>query len=152
MRKSIRHFVRRRMENATSYLRFRVHHCNITRYHCSSALAQYQLTNLVSNQSGQALHQDPLLINAWGLVHGPGGPWWISDDGSGWSTLYNSTAVARALQVVVPAAKSGATGSPTGIVFNGSQQFRVRGWPSTFLFATLDGTISGWAPQSNPNP
>ena len=25
------------------------------------------------------------------------------------------------------------------------------GWPSVFLFATLDGTISGWAPQTNLN-
>jgi len=116
----------------------------------STALAQYQLTNLVSNQSGQALHQDPLLINAWGMVHGPGGPWWVSDNGSGWSTLYNSIGVARALQVVVPGAKNGATGSPTGIVFNGSSEFNVQGWPSIFMFATLDGTISGWAPQSNP--
>ena len=118
---------------------------------CSTALAQYQLTNLVSNQSGQALHQDQLLVNAWGLVHAPGSPWWISDNGSGWSTLYNSTGVARSLQVVVPAAKKGATGSPTGIVFNGSAEFNVQGWPSIFMFATLDGTISGWAPQSNPN-
>jgi uncharacterized protein (TIGR03118 family) len=27
----------------------------------------------------------------------------------------------------------------------------VQGWAAIFLFATLDGTISGWAPQSNPN-
>ena len=118
---------------------------------CGTAVAQYQLTNLVSNQSGQALHQDPLLINAWGLVHAPGSPWWISDNGSGWSTLYNSTGVARSLKVVVPAAKNGVKGSPTGIVFNGSSEFNVQGWPAIFLFATLDGTISGWAPQSNPN-
>ena len=118
---------------------------------CGTAQAQYQLTSLVSNQPGQALHQDPLLVNAWGLVHAPGSPWWISDNGSGWSTLYNSTGVARSLQVVVPAAKTGTTGSPRGIVFNGSSEFNVQGWPSIFMFATLDGTISGWAPQSNPN-
>jgi uncharacterized protein (TIGR03118 family) len=27
----------------------------------------------------------------------------------------------------------------------------VQGWPSIFLFAALDGSISGWAPQSNFN-
>jgi uncharacterized protein (TIGR03118 family) len=27
----------------------------------------------------------------------------------------------------------------------------VQGWTAFFIFATLDGTISGWAPQSNPN-
>jgi hypothetical protein len=31
------------------------------------------------------------------------------------------------------------------------QQFQVAGWPSIFLFATLGGTISGWAPQSDPS-
>jgi uncharacterized protein (TIGR03118 family) len=91
------------------------------------------------------------LINAWGLVHAPGSPWWISDNGSGWSTLYNSTGVAHSLKVVVPGAKNGVKGSPTAIVFNGSSEFNVQGWPAIFLFATLDGTISGWAPQSNPN-
>jgi uncharacterized protein (TIGR03118 family) len=117
----------------------------------SAAHAQYQLTNLVSNQFGGARHDDPLLVNAWGLTYGPGGPFWIADNKSGWSTLYNGSGVARSLQVVVPSASGKGPGSPTGIVFNGSQDFQVQGWAAIFLFATLDGTISGWAPQSNPN-
>jgi hypothetical protein len=52
-------------------------------------LAQYQLTNLVSNQVGTAKHTDPLIVNAWGLVHAAGSPFWVADNGSGWSTLYN---------------------------------------------------------------
>jgi uncharacterized protein (TIGR03118 family) len=116
-----------------------------------AATAQYKLTNLVSNQAGLAEHTDPLLVNAWGLAYGPGGPFWISDEGSGWSTLYDGNGIKQGLQVVVPAASGQGPGSPTGIVFNGSQQFQVQGWPSFFLFATLDGTISGWAPQSNPD-
>ncbi len=114
-----------------------------------TAAAQYTLTNLVSNQAGQANHTDPLLVNAWGLVHGSG-PFWISDEGSGWSTLYDGNGIKQGLEVLVPSAGSG-TGSPTGIVLNSSQDFQVEGWASIFLFATLDGTISGWAPQSNPN-
>jgi uncharacterized protein (TIGR03118 family) len=114
------------------------------------AAAQYELTNLVSNQVGQAKHTDPLLVNGWGLAYGPTGPFWVSDEGSGWSTLYNGEGVKQGLEVLVPSAGSG-TGSPTGIVFNASQDFQVQGWASIFLFATLDGTISGWAPQSNPN-
>jgi hypothetical protein len=35
---------------------------------CSTAMAQYQLTNLVSNQVGVATHTDPLIVNAWGMV------------------------------------------------------------------------------------
>jgi len=117
----------------------------------SAAMAQYQLTNLVSNQVGQAKHTDPLLVNAWGLAYGPGGPFWISDEGSGWSTLYTNAGVKQGLEVTIPSASGAGPGSPTGIVYNGSQDFQVQDWPSIFLFVTLDGTISGWAPQSNLN-
>lgn len=115
------------------------------------ALAQYQLTNLVSNQVGDAKHTDPLLVNAWGLAYGPGGPFWISDQGSGWSTLYNGRGVQKSLKVLIPSATGAGPGQPTGIVFNGSGEFLVQGWSAFFIFATLDGTVSGWAPQSNPN-
>ncbi|MBV8050132.1 MAG: hypothetical protein JOZ80_03015 [Acidobacteriaceae bacterium] len=44
---------------------------------CSAALAQYKLTNLDSNQEGQAVNPpDPLIVNAWGLARGPMNPWW----------------------------------------------------------------------------
>ncbi|MFZ0863904.1 MAG: TIGR03118 family protein [Candidatus Sulfotelmatobacter sp.] len=126
----------------------------------SSAMAQYKLTNLSSNQVKQAHHDDPLLVNAWGLVHAHGSPWWVSDNLSGWSTLYDDQGNLNAgLKVLIPTAGNGpdsptglnGPGSPTGIVWNGSKEFQVQGWPSLFLFATLDGTISGWAPQSNFN-
>jgi uncharacterized protein (TIGR03118 family) len=116
-----------------------------------TAAAQYQLTNLVSNQVGTVKRIDPLLVNAWGLAYGPGGPFWISDEGSGSSTLYDGNGNKQGLDVLVPTAGGDGPGTPTGIVFNGSQDFQVQGWASIFLFATLDGTISGWAPQSNPN-
>lgn len=116
-----------------------------------AALAQYQLTNLVSNQAGQARHVDPLLVNGWGLVYGPGSPFWISDQGSGFSTLYTANGTKKPLNVSVPSAKGSGPGQPTGIVFNGSQDFKIQGSPAVFLFATLDGTISGWAPGVNPN-
>lgn len=118
----------------------------------SAALAQYQLVNLVSNQVSAARHDDPLIVNAWGLVHTPGSPFWLSDNGSGWSTLYDGQGVKQGLVVSVPSESGAGPGSPTGIVFNGStSEFQVQGWKALFLFATLDGTISGWAPQSNPN-
>jgi uncharacterized protein (TIGR03118 family) len=116
----------------------------------SAALAQYKLTNLVSNQVGQANHTDPLLVNAWGLARGANSPWWISDEGTGWSTLYNGSGVKQTLQVLIPSGGQG-PGSPTGIVFNGSNDFQVQGANSFFIFATLDGTISAWAPQINLN-
>lgn len=126
----------------------------------SIAVAQYELRNLSSNQFKQALHDDPLIVNAWGLVHAPGSPWWVSDNNSGWSTLYDGSGKQiQQLKVLIPTAGNGpgsptglnGPGSPTGIVYNGSNEFQVQGWASIFLFATLDGTISGWAPQSNFN-
>jgi len=117
----------------------------------SAAVAQYKITNLVSNQTGKAKNDDPLLVNAWGLARSPGSPFWVSDSGSGWSTIYTGTGVKEGLEVTIPSASGSGTGQPTGIVFNGTGQFAVAGWSAFFIFATFDGTISGWAPQSNPN-
>lgn len=116
----------------------------------STALAQYKLLNLVSNQTGKAKNTDPLLVNGWGLAYAPGGYFWVSDEGTGWSTLYDGKGTPQSLQVVIPSFDSPYGGSPSGIVYNGSQQFNVEGWPAVFMFATLDGTISGWSPISNP--
>jgi uncharacterized protein (TIGR03118 family) len=113
------------------------------------ALAQYKLTNLVSNQVKGARRLDPFVVNAWGLAYGPGSPLWVADAGSGWSTLYDSFGNAKSLKVEIASAGDAGPGQPTGIVFNASQDFQVKGWASVFIFATLDGTISGWAPQSD---
>jgi uncharacterized protein (TIGR03118 family) len=115
------------------------------------AQSQYQVTNLVSNQEKTARTTDPLLVNAWGLTHPPGGPWWVSDNNSGWSTIYDSNGTKLPLDVLIPTAGGDGPGSPTGTVFNGSSDFKVKGSPAVFLFATLDGTISGWVPSINRN-
>jgi uncharacterized protein (TIGR03118 family) len=122
--------------------------------------AQYRLTNLVSNQlDSHAPTIDPLLANPWGLARSAGSPWWIADNDTGWSTLYTATGTQEALRVVVPTAGNGPVeaaggngpGTPTGIVFNGSKtDFQVSGVSSSFIFATLDGTISAW-PGTNKN-
>lgn len=116
--------------------------------------ASYQLINLDSNQQGQAKHVDPQLINGWGLAFAPGNPWWIADEGSGFSTLYDGKGNKQTLVVKVPSASGQTNGTPTGIVYNGSQEFKVKKgtgepWASVFIFATLDGTISGWAPLTD---
>jgi uncharacterized protein (TIGR03118 family) len=115
------------------------------------ARAQYQVTNLVSNQEKTAKVVDPLMVNAWGLAAPPTGPWWVNDNASGWSTLYDSTGAKVPLNVAIPTAGGDGPGTPTGIVFNGSTGFKIKGSPAVFIFATLDGTISGWAPSVNPN-
>jgi uncharacterized protein (TIGR03118 family) len=115
----------------------------------STALAQYQLTNLDSNQFRQARHDDPLMVNAWGLARGSGSPWWVSNQGSGWSTIYDGAGAKQGLVVAVPPAANGFVGQPTGLVANGTSDFQVQGWPSFFIFDTLDGTISAWSPAVN---
>jgi uncharacterized protein (TIGR03118 family) len=56
------------------------------------------------------------------------------------------------LDVLIPTAGGDGPGLPTGIVFNGSSsEFKIKGASAVFLFATLDGTISGWVPSVNRN-
>ncbi|MGP8271595.1 MAG: TIGR03118 family protein [Terracidiphilus sp.] len=126
----------------------------------AQAEAQYHLKNLVSNQVHQAPTIDPLLANAWGLARSAGGPWWISDNDTGWSTIYNAAGTEESLKVLIPTAGNGPSsptglngpGTPTGIVSNGSStDFQVEGKKASFIFATLDGTISAWAPGVNAN-
>jgi uncharacterized protein (TIGR03118 family) len=121
-----------------------------------STFAQhYTQTNLTSDISSLAPVNDPNLQNAWGLVHGPTTPWWISDNNSGVSTLYNGAGQIISLPtptggVVVPNAPSQQPpGSPTGIMFNGSSTdfLLAPNAPAVFIWVTEDGTISGWNPS-----
>jgi uncharacterized protein (TIGR03118 family) len=121
--------------------------------------AQYRLKNLVSNQLGQAPTIDPLLANPWGLARSATGPWWINDNDTGWATVYDATGKQLQLKVLIPTAGNGPAdpkglngpGTPTGIVANASKDFQIQNTPSVFIFATLDGTISAWAPGVNGN-
>jgi uncharacterized protein (TIGR03118 family) len=110
----------------------------------------YLQHNLVSDIAGRADHQDVNLVNPWGLDRSPTSPWWVADNGMGVSTLYNGAGQPNSLVVTVP--PPGATGksAPTGIVFNGTPDFTIAsGKPAFFIFATEDGTISGWNPTVN---
>jgi uncharacterized protein (TIGR03118 family) len=114
--------------------------------------AQYQVTHLVSNQANTARATDPFLVNARVLSHGPGSPWWISDANSAWSTLYDKNGTKAPLNVLIPTAGGNGPGSPTGTVFTGnSSECKIKGGQAIFMFATLDGTIGGWALSVNPN-
>jgi uncharacterized protein (TIGR03118 family) len=110
----------------------------------------YTQVNLVANTSGVAPVTDPTLINPWGISRSSSSPWWISDNGSGLSTLFNGAGVKNSLIVTIPKAdptsKTFPTGTPTGTVFNGipTDFILSGGQPSSFLFATIDGAIIGW--------
>ncbi|HEY3740567.1 MAG TPA: TIGR03118 family protein [Bryobacteraceae bacterium] len=102
----------------------------------------YQITNLVSDIDGMAAQTDPNLVNPWGIALSPTSPFWIANNGSMTSTLYNGqgTLFPAASPLVVAN-----VGAASGIVFNPTQGFAVQpGSPSSFIFATEDGWIIGW--------
>lgn len=106
----------------------------------------YTVQPLVSDLMGEAPTTDTHLVNPWGIAAGPTSPWWVANNGTDTSTLYNGAGqpFPPASPLVVAVA-----GSPTGIVFNGGSQFLVQGpsgmAPARFIFATQGGTILGWA-------
>src|SRR6476469_1514539 len=59
-------------------------------------------TNLVSDLPGVALRLDPNLVNPWGISESGGSPFWVSDNGAGLSTLYNTAGTPQALVVKIP--------------------------------------------------
>jgi uncharacterized protein (TIGR03118 family) len=108
---------------------------------------------------------DPNLQNPWGVGESTTSPFWVADNNAGKSTLYNTQGAPQSRVVSIPAPGDplGASGAPTGVVFNTAFDqgaFKISGFDSTtgkavtaparFLFATEDGTIVGWNPNVNP--
>src|SRR5947199_5117472 len=111
----------------------------------------YSSTNFQSDLPGLAAHVDPNLVNPWGMAASSGGTIWVSDNGTGVSTLYKQDGTARPLVVTIPtSARNKDGGNPTGIVFNDTQFFKVtlngNSLPAAFIFVSEDGSISGWNP------
>src|SRR5262245_46874175 len=107
----------------------------------------YSVRNLQSDVPGAAEMTDPDLVNGWGISHSSTGPWWVSDEGTDKSTLYDgNTGMKLGLVVAV-------AGGPTGQAFNSfltssPNDFKVDAGtgllPSVFIFATETGSIYGW--------
>jgi uncharacterized protein (TIGR03118 family) len=109
----------------------------------NGAARTYHQINLVSNLPHVAHLQDTDLVNAWGMSFSSSSPFWISDNGTGLSTLYDVTYDSkgkvmvdkRSLEVTIPPVGSG---TPSGQVFAGGFDGEF------FIFVSEDGTISGW--------
>lgn len=104
------------------------------------AKAFYQQTNLVSDLPGEAEFQDPNLVNPWGLSSG-GGPIWVSDNGTGVTTLYQGNGQLVQLNGNAAITVQPSPSTPTGQVHNGNA---ANFGGAAFIFATEDGTISSW--------
>jgi uncharacterized protein (TIGR03118 family) len=104
-----------------------------------AAAAPLFQTNLVSDIPGRAIHTDPNLSNPWGIAESGSSPFWIADNHTGLSTLYNSSGTpfppGSPLVVTIPA------GAPTGAVFTGSPS----PFGAPFVFATEAGLIAAWS-------
>jgi len=120
------------------------------------ANALYTQVNLVSSGYVTALFTDPNLIDPWGVAASPTSPIWISNQGTNTSTLYSITNVQAGtgspFVVAIPKTSTSGTQGPTGQVFNSGTGFLIPSAsgavPSLFIFANLNGTISGWNPGS----
>jgi uncharacterized protein (TIGR03118 family) len=113
--------------------------------------AMYLQHNLVSDLAGMADFTDTNLVNPWGIAFSGTSPFWISDNHAGLSTLYNGSGAPQSLIVHIPPPADGAPpAAPTGIIFNSTTNFTVgSNAPARFIFATEDGTISGWNSGTN---
>ena len=113
----------------------------------------YTRVDLASDVPGLAPVTDPNLVNPWGVSYSPTGPFWFADNRSGVSDLLDGQGRPFPLVVTVPGAVR-SVGTPTGTVFNGGPGFVVAengtSAPGRFLFATEDGTISGWTAVVDP--
>ena len=108
-----------------------------------------------------ARHGRPLdanLKNPWGLSASGTSPFWISNNHTGTTTVYNSDGnpfpdaepAGRHDSRVRPAGTG--KSSPTGQTFNDTGSFELApGKPALFLFCTEDGTIAGWNGSVSPS-
>ncbi|MGD0191450.1 MAG: TIGR03118 family protein [Rhizomicrobium sp.] len=107
----------------------------------------FKIVKLDADQKGKAKVVDPNLVDAWGLAQSPGGDVWVSDNGTGLSTVYNrKNGKVDSLVVTIP------QGNPTGTVYVPSNiDFQVTengvSGAAAFLFDSEPGVISGWAPN-----
>jgi len=104
----------------------------------------YTVTNLVSDGSVAATVTDPNFINPWAISDSS--TWWIATAGTGYDYAI-STVPAIGFKVIVPsAANATANGFPSGSVTTGGATGMIlpNGTKASFIFSTLDGTISGW--------
>jgi uncharacterized protein (TIGR03118 family) len=113
----------------------------------------FRQINLVSDIAGVARVTDRNLVNPWGLSAGPSTPLWVSDNGTGLSTLYTG-GVRGSIPVVAPLVVSIPGGAPTGTVFNPTTGFVVsngtQSAPAAFIFDSEAGQITAWSPSVPP--
>jgi len=101
----------------------------------------YRQVGLVSNVNEYGVaHVDTNLVNAWGMAIGPTGSFWISSTEKDRTTIYDRSGV-----TLLPAIEI--EGEPTGVVYNGTNDFVI---PSTtmiskFIYVGEEGSVIAWS-------
>jgi uncharacterized protein (TIGR03118 family) len=105
----------------------------------------FDTTNLVTNDQSAhpAVLTDPALVNGWGISYSPTSPFWVSDNGTGVSTLYRVSPLTNAVTKVGLTVSIPGAGSVTGQTLNTGMSAGAFN-SDNFLFVSEDGTISGW--------
>jgi uncharacterized protein (TIGR03118 family) len=102
-----------------------------------------------------AVNTDSTMINPWGLASSSTSPFWVSDNGTGVSTLYNGSGVRQGTPFVIPPATGSTTSAPTGQVFAGGDGFipdpTRPADTAVFIFVGEDGGITAWNPAFGHN-
>lgn len=119
--------------------------------------ASYRITLLTADQSGIAPNTDPNLVNPWGISFSAIGPFWMADNNSGVSTIYQGTGVPNSLVVTIPPPPGFPKSKPTGTVFNGTTDFVITkgtaSGPATFRSALREErSTDGIARSMLPTP
>jgi uncharacterized protein (TIGR03118 family) len=106
----------------------------------------YVQTNLVSDINGEAKLTDPNLKNPWGVSFSAASPFWVSNQRTSTSTLYNVTSNGLTISSASINSRVVNVPLPTGQVQNGTTSFVVSGTtsPASFIFSSLNGSIYGW--------
>jgi uncharacterized protein (TIGR03118 family) len=117
----------------------------------SAQTNSYTVTPIVNNT------QDSFLVNPWGMSRPsksstPEGEWWVSDNATGYTTLYYADKTGGnslvPLQIMVPSANGTSLGTPTGTAYNPA--LGPGPGANNFTYVTLDGTISNWNAGQTP--
>ncbi len=107
----------------------------------------FSVSNLVTKNQADNPAQitDPNLVNPWGVSFSPTSPLWVSDEGTGVSSLYSISTTDQVSIVsnpsLFPVNIQG--GEVTGQFFNPSST-AFNGDP--FVFVTETGAVEGWRP------
>ena len=112
---------------------------------CLPAAAQsYKVTNIISDGSVPAPTVDANFLNPWAIS--TSGTWWISAANTGYNYVVSSTTGTSPFKVIVPQPNGTSNGFPAGSQTTAGAVGMIlsNGAKASFLFSTLDGTISGW--------